>query len=208
MNLSKRYAQWLKICRQWREDTEVATRIFDDLVRRYSTEKRHYHSLSHIEMMLSLAEQNQTAIKQWEATFFAVWFHDAIQGMLINGEQESAELCQQSLAQLNVPNYISNTAFKMICATKHHTATCEADLGIFLDLDLAILGSPWPDYQKYANKTRLEYAIPSWLFKRGRVDFLRKKLATTTIFNSQVFQQKYEKRARENILLELALLLD
>lgn len=204
MNLSTRYLQWLQISMQWNASEDHAKTVFDDLVRRYCANTRFYHSLSHIEMMLKLAEQYQSEVTQWDAIYFAIWFHDAIQGMLVDGEKESALLCKQSLQQLNAPKAMVNATYEMILATKQHKPTHKADLGIFLDLDLAILGADWNQYQEYTKQTRKEYSVPNWMFNRGRKQFLQSKLAQPTLFNSLIFREKYESRARSNMLLEMA----
>ncbi|KAG8340461.1 hypothetical protein TRVL_08710 [Trypanosoma vivax] len=82
-----------------------------------------------------------------------------------------------------------------------------ADLALFLDLDLAVLGSEPPRYREYAAEVRLEYA---WLcdaeFARGRSAFLQGLLKYPCWYRTQFFHDKLEKVARANVTDELVTL--
>ena len=44
-----------------------------------------------------------------------------------------------------------------------------SDAAYFLDMDLSILGMPWPEYEHYAQAIRQEYAhVPMTDYKTGR----------------------------------------
>jgi predicted metal-dependent HD superfamily phosphohydrolase len=74
--------------------------------------------------------------------FFATWFHDAIQKMGVESEGKSAELAQQALSELAVPQDISERTVQLILATKTHDANvANPDVGYFIDCDLSILGA-------------------------------------------------------------------
>ena len=120
--------EWNRQCEKWCRDKDFVTSQFTDLVSRYSAKSRHYHSLKHIRSMLTLAKSHRAAIQNWDSVYFAIWFHDAIQGLWVDGESASAELCEAFLVRLNVPVNLVALTKDMILATKHHVAQHNSDI--------------------------------------------------------------------------------
>lgn len=210
-NYSVLRSEWIRHSQQWlgtdeslKEQDIKAT--FEHLCQCYAQESRHYHSIQHIISMLEMARQQQSKIKNGWSVYFAIWFHDAVQGIGINGEAESAALCGQYLALINAPQELISSTCNMILATREHPFDANGDLALFLDLDLAILGAKWPKYLEYSNNTRLEYPVPQWLYRRGRKKFLKSQLAKPKLFNTDLFARKFEHQARCNLQQELLIL--
>ena len=178
---------------------ETAVRWWRELQSRYSDAHRHYHTLKHIEEMLTLLPHaNETLLA-------AVWFHDAVYGGESN-EERSAALARRALEELNFPASTIEAVASLILATKRHDAsTVSPDAHAFLDADLAILGSDRNRYREYVEQVRKEYAhIPEPFFRGGRAAILDGFLARPRIFVTDEFHQRFEQRARENIAWELA----
>ncbi|ESL07679.1 hypothetical protein TRSC58_04628 [Trypanosoma rangeli SC58] len=77
-------------------------------------------------------------------------------------------------------------------------------LHIFLDLDLAILGSGAERYQRYALDIRREYGWHSEVdFCRGRAAFLRGFLRHSQWYKTKFFCDALEARARANVAAEV-----
>ncbi|RYZ69885.1 MAG: hypothetical protein EOP05_14145 [Proteobacteria bacterium] len=75
---------------------------------------------------------------------------------------------------------------------------------LFLDIDLAILGQPQPNYSAYQRNVREEYAdIKTWRFLIGRKRVL-KHFDKSEIFRTEAFKQKYEQAAHQNLKEELS----
>jgi len=203
MDSSKLEADWMEVCSQWNCSASMANDAFLDLCQRYQHKSRFYHTLVHIENMLSLAEYYQSSIESLDAMFFAIWFHDSVQVIGKDNEQQSALLASRILKDLGVPEEIIKKVYSMILATKKHIERTDSDTKLLIDFDLAVLGSDRETYRKYKKNCRKEYAIPDWIFKRGRMKFLRKLLERQSIFQSMVFKERYEKTAIENIQREL-----
>ena len=203
MNIKFLRDEWLFVATQWSAEKELAAVIFEDLCTRYGEKKRHYHTLKHVSDMLRLARKNKGLLNSWEPVFFAVWFHDAIQEMFVDSELKSAELCRTSLKTLKVPGSVIEEACNMILATKGHQYAGETDLGFFLDLDLAVLGSHGVVYRDYQHRVRAEYSVPNWLYNRGRRKFLKEKLSASHLFNQPVFVRQFNYLARLNMSQEL-----
>src|SRR5215468_11201043 len=98
--------------------------------------------------MLRLADDCGGAIMDRDALEAAIWFHDAIYDTRRNdNEEQSAALAAARLAGTTDEGRVARIA-AMIRATAGHTmpafadAAAERDCALFLDMDLAILGSP------------------------------------------------------------------
>lgn len=122
---------------------------------------------------------------------------------------------------------IKMTVVDFILRTKHHmsvepcyrrdlpgggegaleTGNSPPDLHLFLDLDLAILGSEADRYMRYASDVRREYA---WYsdeeFSRGRIAFLQGFLNYPQWYKTKYFCDAMEETARANVTAELKLL--
>ncbi|KEG07189.1 hypothetical protein DQ04_10621020 [Trypanosoma grayi] len=82
-----------------------------------------------------------------------------------------------------------------------------SDLHLFLDLDLAILGSEAARYQQYAADVRWEYSWHSEAdFRLGRAAFLRGFLQHPRWYKTKFFYDALEVRARANVQAEVAAL--
>ena len=99
----------------------------------------------------------------------------------------------------------------MIEATATHTpavlgdAAADRDAALFLDMDLSILGAPPAAFDAYEEAIRREY---DWVdeadWRKGRADVLKRFAARPAIFHTEVFGQRLEAPARQNIARSLA----
>src|SRR5260370_29742939 len=126
-----------------------------ELVSAYTAPDRHYHDLRHIEALLGLADACAGAITDRDAVEAAIWFHDAVYDTRrSDNEERSAALAMARLAGTTNEGRIAPIA-AMIRATAGHAmpdftdAPARRDCPLFLDMDLAILGSPCPDFDVY-----------------------------------------------------------
>jgi predicted metal-dependent HD superfamily phosphohydrolase len=182
----------------------ISDEIRAELVRAYTAPDRHYHDLRHIETLLGLARG--TTLADAEAVEAAIWFHDAIYDTTrADNEARSADLATERLAGRAAAERIGRIA-TMIRATAGHAVPALADdearrdCGLFLDMDLAILGSPPEDFAAYEAAVRREYAWvaePMWAAGRRRV--LESFLARPAIYASAQFRASHEAPARRNL---------
>ncbi len=80
-----------------------------------------------------------------------------------------------------------------------------ANCALFLDMDLAVLGSPPADFDAYEAAVRREYdwaAEPQW--RLGRRAVLTAFLARPTIYATQRFQASHAAAARRNLARAIA----
>lgn len=97
------------------------------------------------------------------------------------------------------------SVYFLIMTTQNHQADLgDVELKLFLDADMAILGSSSERYQEYCQQIRKEHAnIPGFLFSQGRSQFLKLTIKQEQIFLSDYFREQYELNARKNIEREL-----
>jgi predicted metal-dependent HD superfamily phosphohydrolase len=88
-------------------------------------------------------------------------------------------------------------------------AAAASDCALFLDMDLAILGSAAEEFAAYERTVRLEYDwVPEKAWITGRSQVLRSFLARRFIYVSPKFQRSHEAAARSNLERSLASLED
>ena len=191
----------------------ISGTIRDELVRAYTAPDRHYHNLAHIETMLGLARAHGDALSDSEAVAAAIWFHDAVYDTRRHdNEAKSAELAAERLAAVRNPDRLSRIT-TMIRATAGHALprfgdeAARHDCALFLDFDLAILGSPPDEFAAYEAAVRREYAwVPEPLWIEGRRKVVESFLARPAIYASWQFQASHEAAARRNLAQSLAAL--
>ena len=191
--------------------TLISEPLRSELVPAYAAPDRHYHDLRHIQALLSLADACADAIADREAVEAAIWFHDAIYDTRrSDNEERSAALAAARLAGTANEDRIARIA-AMIRATANHVvpdlddAAAKRDCALFLDMDLAILGSPLDDFDAYEAAVRREYDwVPEPQWKLGRRAVLAAFLARPAIYATQRFQASHETAARRNLARAIA----
>ena len=90
-------------------------------------------------------------------------------------------------------------------ATKgHQIDPNDADLGIFLDADLAILGTSPTEYQAYARSIRQEYRwVADADYRAGRTQVLASFLQRDRLYFTDLLFNELESIARFNIQQEI-----
>jgi predicted metal-dependent HD superfamily phosphohydrolase len=186
-------------------DSALVTNFWQEIEKNYGNRSRHYHNLSHLEILYAELVACKDHIAQWEAVLFAVFYHDIVYNTFRqDNEEKSAELAAKRLASLNVPASIMEICGEMINATKGHYFSANADVNLFTDADLCILGKDWNTYANYFANIRKEYALyPDMMYRPGRKKVLQHYLGMKRIFKTEMFYRKYETVARENLTKEL-----
>lgn len=190
---------------EYTSDNTVITSCWEEIEKSYGNKKRHYHNLLHLENLFAELIRHKDQIAQWNVTLFALFYHDVVYNTLKqDNEERSAVLAAKRLSALNVPPKEIELCVEMINATKGHDFSANADVNLFTDADLSILGKDWEVYKIYFENIRKEYAIyPDLIYKPGRKKVLQHFLAMKSIFKTEAFYGKYEKAARENLEREL-----
>ncbi|MEJ6069912.1 hypothetical protein MT378_19360, partial [Psychrobacter sp. 16-Bac2893] len=143
----------------------------------------------------------------------ALYYHDVIYDpRRSDNELKSAEYAVEALK-----GYLSAEQCQHIYALIMMTATHElhecldkdtvSDAAYLLDMDLSILGTPWSEYQVYAQAVRQEYRhIVNEDYRTGRIAVLKKLLAHPVLYLTAYYHNYFEVQARDNIKREISLL--
>jgi predicted metal-dependent HD superfamily phosphohydrolase len=182
-----------------------------DLASAYQAPGRHYHDLRHIEALLAYAAACSELFADRDAVEAAIWFHDAVYDTRRHDNEEmSAVLAETRLAGTAEAGRIARIA-AMIRATAGHLCpdfenpAHRSDCALFLDMDLAILGSPAAEFDAYDAAVRREYAwVPEPQWRHGRRTVLEGFLAREAIYASARFRASHEAPARRNLARALA----
>ncbi|RUW52380.1 hypothetical protein EOA32_12925 [Mesorhizobium sp. M1A.F.Ca.ET.072.01.1.1] len=186
-----------------------------ELAALYQSADRHYHGLPHIEAMLALAAEHRHLLDDPEAVEAAIWFHDAVyDSRAKDNEAKSAVLAERKLSGRTDPARLARI-LAMISATATHQLPplededAASDAALFLDMDLAILGADPNRFDAYEKAVRREYGwVEEPIWRAGRAAVLTSFLARPHIFNTQWFRDRFEARARENLVRSLQVLQD
>ena len=142
----------------------------------YGEPSRHYHTLVHIDAMLSLATKHE--VRDRVAVDLATIFHDVVYDAVAGGggrnERESARVFVEFAHSTTMTSERIDKVVQWIERTwSHDGAGLDSDGRLFMDFDMSILGAERDAYARYASQVRREYGHVNWLYWRvGRSQFL------------------------------------
>jgi predicted metal-dependent HD superfamily phosphohydrolase len=196
---------FLQLVNKYSKDKELSTNLWLEIFTKYSEPKRQYHTIDHLEAIISDLTEVKSRVSDWDTMLFTVFYHDIIYKASSNtNEGDSAKLAMQRLSEIGYPAEKVAKCANMILSTKKHEQSEDSDTNYLIDTDLAILGKSSYDYQKYTEQIREEYSIyPDFMYNTGRKKALQHFLQMETIYKTEYFLKKYEKQARINISTEL-----
>ena len=180
--------------------SSLMTSVWRDLVARYAEPHRAFHTLDHVEEMLSRLPRNGGS----DSVAWAVWFHDAIDDLRSStNESDSAGLFRMLMGAALSLEMLADVE-RLIRATDPRRPRGQAaDERLITDLDLGVLGSEPPAYRAYAAAVRKEYAfVPDRDFASGRVKIMTQFLKQPKIFLTD-HHSHLEAQARANIQREI-----
>ena len=176
------------------------------LEKAYSRKLRHYHTLNHLREMMDCYDLYRSHLENPNEVLFAIFYHDIIYKVTRkDNELKSAQYAVGILPDDSKLN--KELVYNMICATQHHQHNENEDINWLIDFDLKILSKDWSAYKIYFEQIRKEYRIyPDFLYKPGRAKALKHFLENEFIFQTEMFRNLYEEKARINIEKEISLL--
>ncbi|WP_227429381.1 hypothetical protein [Psychrobacter sp. I-STPA6b] len=205
--------------------TDDRERLWQTLSQYYTESHRHYHTLNHIVFLINEWQKYQSQLIDADMVALAIYYHDIIYEPLHkDNEHQSARFFADSFAHLLSPQQIQVVVSLIEMTAKHSLEPPQiddkteavlypsiqqfkSDASLFLDMDLAILGMPWGQYEAYAKAVRLEYIqIESAQYQQGRKQVLQHLLSKPYLYFTSSYRQSHEQQARQNISQELQLL--
>lgn len=190
---------------KYTDDKSLINTLWSEIEKNYSGNRRHYHTLQHLDSLLYQLTDVKEEIQNWDTILFTLYYHDIIYNATkLNNEEKSANLAVKRLKEVAVSSAIIEKCKKQILATKSHLSSNDSDTNYFTDADLSVLGQSWETYTLYYKNVRKEYAIyPSFIYKPGRKKVLHHFLSMDRIFKTDIFYNKYEANAKSNLQREL-----
>ncbi|MES2140211.1 MAG: hypothetical protein V4511_10940 [Bacteroidota bacterium] len=190
------------------DNGRLTNELWTEIEKNYSSKKRHYHTLQHLDNLLAQLTEVKGEIQNWETILFTLYYHDIIYNSLkSDNEEQSAELAEKRMKQISVSNDTIELCKKQILATKSHIKSTDSNTNYFTDPDLSVLGQPWETYSMYYKNVRKEYSIyPDLVYNPGRKKVLNHFLTMDRIFKTDFFYNKFEIQAKQNLQKEIELL--
>jgi predicted metal-dependent HD superfamily phosphohydrolase len=174
---------------------------YADLCRRYAEPHRAYHNLDHVSHCLEELDRARHLAHHPDAVELAIWYHDAVYATRsTHNEERSSELISALGRKAQLPTDLVERAVRHVLASKHREAPTEADVQLFTDVDLSILGQTWERFSEYEVQIRREYSwVPKLIYRKKRAAILESFLDRPRVYCTPFFQDQYEIPARENI---------
>ncbi len=170
------------------------------IVGAYLQSHRYYHTLSHIMMGLNEIDSVRPLMDNPDAAELAWWYHDFVYEIDSNlNEEKSSDVVYRVCIDNLVPKEFASLAKSLVMETKHAGRIKVGDGEFIRDLDLLSFGMD--GFMDRSDKIRKEYVqVSDRKFDEGNSRFMKRFLEKEQIFLSNYFRNKYEKRARENLL--------
>jgi predicted metal-dependent HD superfamily phosphohydrolase len=190
-------------------------RILADLRARLAEPQRVYHAQAHVDALLEAFRARRATVRSPDAVELAIWFHDAVYRPGASDNERRSAVLLRTLMDGLVPAATLAAAETMIRATERHAvpdglpAALAADVAVFLDMDMAILGAAQAAYDDYAAGVAREFipAVGESAYRQGRTAFLRGTLESgRPLFLTDQARAELEGPARSNMRRELATL--
>lgn len=199
---------FIELLTNYTDNNRLTNELWTEIENYYSDKKRHYHTLQHLDNLLTLLTEIKGEIKNWDTILFTLYYHDIIYNSLkTDNEGKSAELAENRLKQISVSNDKIELCKQQILATKSHLKSTDSDTNYFTDADLSVLGQDWETYTSYYKNVRKEYSIyPDFVYNSGRKKVLTHFLTMDRIFKTDFFYSEFEMQAKRNLTNELNIL--
>lgn len=183
------------------------------LVERWSDERRHFHDLRHLATVLHRVDEFSQETHNPHLVRLAAWYHGAVFTVdkadtyaLKGGEQTpaGAELARKELPHLGVPSANADRVAALVDSLLRHLPPAgDVDAQVLNDADLSMLACEPQRYKAYAQAVRAEYAhIPARDFLRARIRILERLLQRGSLYSTPL-GRAWEGAARQNVEGEL-----
>lgn len=194
-----------------------AERYLDQVIDRYSEPDRHYHNLPHLTHGFDLIWMLKDTIRMPNPYRIAfgyaghdIWYDPRTSyyqpGLHIN-ERMSADWTKCVGREIRLDESICQELGQNVMATAHPLVLNSVGECLTADIDLAILGAPEHEYDRYTGQIRQEYWFLSDAeYKNGRKVVMQKFLQRPSIYRTPIFRDLYEQKAQANLARELEFL--
>lgn len=172
---------------------------WENLLTAYSSEGRFYHSLEHLDELFSKLTTLGVGNVSNEL-ILSIFFHDyTYNPKAHDNEEQSVNIFKAFATKNKISPTTIDTVTEFILATKSHQNTlANAELDLFLDLDLSILGASQARFNRYEKEIRREYSfVPEEIYKPERARIM-KRLASSQ-FKTTSANALWEENKKNNL---------
>ena len=206
VNVAKK---WFDLCERLGVSKELAATTFEKLDNSYAFPARVYHSLDgHIAPGLIILEEIRMLgiAKNFNALQFAWFCHDVIcDPKLKDNEVRSAEFAINLISEMNLSEDFSKVVRDLIIVTNRPVIPENRDECLIIDIDHANFGWDNSLFKEQTRAIREEFHFVSDAdFNQNTTKLFSKMLKKNSVFLTDYFKERYERKARSN--LERALL--
>jgi predicted metal-dependent HD superfamily phosphohydrolase len=208
--------RWRNLWKRLGVDTPAVAGTGGAVLGSYEKMGRHYHNGAHLEDVLQKLDWAKEALeasgeleglslpekqKLFDTIELALWYHDVVyDARRHDNEEKSRELFLAHAQEYGLPEDFQRAVAGLIDLTRHHKDAKTLPERILADCDLSILGAPPPEFERYDENIRKEYAhVPGPAYKRARREVLKGFLDQPEIFRTKAFRGAYEAAARGNL---------
>ncbi|KAG9288654.1 hypothetical protein G9A89_006755 [Geosiphon pyriformis] len=203
-------------------DSKIITKWVQIIIESYNEPQRHYHTLRHIDRMLTLIiydPRKYTDNEERSSKLFQQYANEVqLVKLLVKIKVKAKKKLYLKWSSIQSSSDIEKVSLYISATIRHEMVKVpktlflarkpdfEKDIELFLDLDLEVLSWDAADYDKYSEQIRQEYIQYSYKdFAAGRVNILEKFLKRERIYFSDEFYSRRgcETRARENLTREI-----
>jgi serine-type D-Ala-D-Ala carboxypeptidase (penicillin-binding protein 5/6) len=196
---------WMRSLSPYVDHVSYTEASFASLVERHSQDSRHFHTIEHVDQVVSMIEDlvdvPSAAPDDADAVRLAGFFHDIVYEALPTDKEKSAQIAGTWLDGLDVPQTLIAEVQRLILLTSEYDAAPDdRNASVLLDADLSILGSDPVAYDRYREQLRREHSRMSEsdyiAWRRRRV---QRFLARRQIYRTNVCRSALEATARINL---------
>lgn len=183
--------------------------ILQEVLASYAEPTRFYHTELHLAEMTVFLAEHRAALASYENLLFACLYHDAVyEATKSDNEEQSAARWRVDAQRLGLgPEQTEQVLILIMATKKHQPADGSFDMQLFLDADLAVLGSDRFRYRRYLIAIRREYAhVAENAYREGRIAVLKKFLTRAQLYFSDYARERHETQARKNLEAEIRML--
>ncbi|NTW30878.1 MAG: hypothetical protein HGA33_06355 [Candidatus Moranbacteria bacterium] len=169
----------------------------------YRTPPRSYHSFhGHVAFCIQeLYTIPKGIVERIDEVELALTLHDSRMNFIgKDNESRSASFATDLCGRMGLSMPLTERVLRHIISTDHSGSPDDPDSRLVVDIDLAVLGQDEAAFNEYERAIREEYGfIPEDIYRKRRVEVLRRFLERPSVFLSGHFKERYEKPARTNL---------
>lgn len=199
-------ARWVNLWTPFGVDVRLCLSTFDQVYGAYADPARGYHGVPHLSHGLNLVTEIAHLADCPQSLEASWWTHDFFSDLYRrDNERRSKDFALRKFGMFNVSSVFLHNVDGNVMATGHKLLNMSRDQQLICDIDL------W----SFAAETWIEVCKKTWgilheaphtpvaQFIANRRGVLGGFLKRERIYHTQYFFERYENRARENIMQEI-----